>query len=79
MLAQGSVEDALAALGAVLSERREAFEIAIVGGAGGLSPSPEELIDAAVWVQVHQAKRFRSDLVFRLSTLGVKDAEHRIP
>lgn len=43
-----------------------------------MQPSQEELIDVAPWVLAHQLRRFRSDLVFRLETLGVKDAEHKV-
>jgi hypothetical protein len=38
----------------------------------------EELLEALPWVLAHQLKRFRADLVFRLSTLGVEDAESKV-
>jgi hypothetical protein len=49
-----------------------------VGDLRNLSPREEELIAAAPWVLAHQLKRFRSDLIFRLGTLGVEDAERKI-
>jgi hypothetical protein len=50
-----------------------------VGDLRALSPSEVEPVGAAIWVLDHQMKRFRSDMVYRLGALGVRDAERRIP
>ena len=43
-----------------------------------IHPSEEELVAATPWVLAHQLKRFRTDLVFMLSTFGVEDAESKV-
>lgn len=44
-----------------------------------MSPTPDELLEVAVWVLAHKLRRFRFDVVFLLEQLGVDDAEHRVP
>jgi hypothetical protein len=40
-----------------------------------LAPEPSELVNAARWALEVRYRRFRSDIVFLVQTLGLRDAE----